>query len=262
MRFTSFRLVIAATAALALASCGGSGGRRRERGGGHDERLRRRAPCRTPCDPRARSPSRPTRPTRRSSSWRRTGARSTGWTPTWPPRWPSGWDLSSRSSTRRSTASSPGSRPGSTTSGSPASRTRSEREKTVDFVTYFSAGTSLFVRAGDGARPPPSRDLCGHAVAVQKGTVQADDAAAQDERCRSGAAAGRPRPALPGPARREPRARQPARRRRDGRLPGRGLRGQERSGGRFKLAGHRLRHGAVRDRDPEGQRHGRARPAP
>jgi polar amino acid transport system substrate-binding protein len=64
-----------------------------------------------------------------------------------------------------------------------------EREKTVDFVNYYSAGTSFFVRTGDGPAISTLADLCGHTVAVSKGTVQADDATAQAERCR---ATGRP----------------------------------------------------------------------
>jgi polar amino acid transport system substrate-binding protein len=64
-----------------------------------------------------------------------------------------------------------------------------EREKTVDFVTYYSAGTSFFVRAGDGPAIGGLGDLCGHAVALAKATVQVDDANAQDKECR---ASGRP----------------------------------------------------------------------
>ena len=60
-----------------------------------------------------------------------------------------------------------------------------EREKAVDFVTYFSAGTSFFVSAEDGPAIAKLADLCGHTVAVSKGTIQADDAAAQDKRCRA-----------------------------------------------------------------------------
>jgi polar amino acid transport system substrate-binding protein len=60
-----------------------------------------------------------------------------------------------------------------------------EREQTVDFVTYFSAGTSFFVRAEGGPRINVLADLCGHTIAVQKGTVQADDAAAQASKCKS-----------------------------------------------------------------------------
>ena len=60
-----------------------------------------------------------------------------------------------------------------------------EREQTVDFVTYFSAGTSFFVRADGGPRIEVLADLCGHTVAVQKGTVQADDATAQAGKCKA-----------------------------------------------------------------------------
>jgi polar amino acid transport system substrate-binding protein len=63
-----------------------------------------------------------------------------------------------------------------------------ERIKTVDMVSYFSAGTSLAVKAGnpDGIMPD---DLCGKAVGVQAGTVQVEDVAARNTAC---TAAGRP----------------------------------------------------------------------
>jgi polar amino acid transport system substrate-binding protein len=64
-----------------------------------------------------------------------------------------------------------------------------EREKTVDFVTYFSAGTSFFVKAQGGPTINGLPDLCGHKVAVEKGTTQADDATAQSTKCK---AAGKP----------------------------------------------------------------------
>jgi polar amino acid transport system substrate-binding protein len=60
-----------------------------------------------------------------------------------------------------------------------------EREKVVDFVTYFSAGTSFFTKAQGGATVAELADLCGEKVAVQKGTTQADDATAQDKKCKS-----------------------------------------------------------------------------
>jgi polar amino acid transport system substrate-binding protein len=47
------------------------------------------------------------------------------------------------------------------------------REKTVDFVTYFSAGTSLLVKKGNPDNLAPD-SLCGKKVAVEKGTVQED----------------------------------------------------------------------------------------
>jgi polar amino acid transport system substrate-binding protein len=58
-----------------------------------------------------------------------------------------------------------------------------EREKVVDFVTYFSAGTSFFAKAQDGPAINGLADLCGHKVAVEKGTTQADDATAQRKKC-------------------------------------------------------------------------------
>ena len=64
-----------------------------------------------------------------------------------------------------------------------------EREKTVDFVTYFSAGTSFFTKANGGTTVTGLADLCGKTVAVEKGTTQADDASAQSAKC---TAAGKP----------------------------------------------------------------------
>jgi polar amino acid transport system substrate-binding protein len=50
-----------------------------------------------------------------------------------------------------------------------------EREKTVDFVTYFTAGSSLMVKSGNPEKLSASDDsLCGKKVAVEKGTVQED----------------------------------------------------------------------------------------
>jgi polar amino acid transport system substrate-binding protein len=57
------------------------------------------------------------------------------------------------------------------------------REATVDFVTYFNAGTSFFVKASGGPTINTLDDLCGHHVAVEKGTTQADDANAQNTKC-------------------------------------------------------------------------------
>ncbi len=64
-----------------------------------------------------------------------------------------------------------------------------EREKTVNFVTYFSAGTHFFVKADGGPAINTLDDLCGHKVAVEKGTTQQNDALAQTKKCR---AAGKP----------------------------------------------------------------------
>jgi polar amino acid transport system substrate-binding protein len=50
----------------------------------------------------------------------------------------------------------------------------SEREKDVDFVTYFSAGTSIVVQRGNPHGITDIKDLCGKEVAVEKSTVQVD----------------------------------------------------------------------------------------
>jgi polar amino acid transport system substrate-binding protein len=57
------------------------------------------------------------------------------------------------------------------------------REKTVDFVDYFSAGTSFYTKASGGTTVSGLADLCGHTVAVEKGTTQKDDATAQSAKC-------------------------------------------------------------------------------
>jgi polar amino acid transport system substrate-binding protein len=60
-----------------------------------------------------------------------------------------------------------------------------EREKTVDFVTYFSAGTSLMVVKGnpDSLRPD-GESLCGKRVAVMKGSTQElDDIPSRNKSC-------------------------------------------------------------------------------
>jgi polar amino acid transport system substrate-binding protein len=64
-----------------------------------------------------------------------------------------------------------------------------EREATVDFVTYFSAGTSFYVKKQGGPAINSLADICGHKGAIEKGTVQVDDAKAQSKKC---AKAGKP----------------------------------------------------------------------
>jgi len=59
-----------------------------------------------------------------------------------------------------------------------------ERQKTVDFVTYFLAGTSFYVKAS-GPGIASLAGLCGHKVAVEKGTTQAADAQAEAPKCQS-----------------------------------------------------------------------------
>jgi polar amino acid transport system substrate-binding protein len=58
-----------------------------------------------------------------------------------------------------------------------------EREKVVDFVTYYKVLTGFFERAQGGPKVNGLADLCGLTVAAEKGTTQADDANAQSKKC-------------------------------------------------------------------------------
>lgn len=82
----------------------------------------------------------------------------------------------------------PGIQAGKYETGMSSFTINSERLKTVDMVSYFSAGTSLAVKAGNPDKITPDT-LCGKAVAVQSGTVQVDDVTARSQKC---TAAGQP----------------------------------------------------------------------
>ena len=58
-----------------------------------------------------------------------------------------------------------------------------ERQKTVDFVTYFTAGTSFYEKASGGPPVTNLSSLCGLTVAVEKGTTQQADSTAQSKKC-------------------------------------------------------------------------------
>jgi polar amino acid transport system substrate-binding protein len=58
-----------------------------------------------------------------------------------------------------------------------------EREKTVDFVTYYTAGESFFTKSSGGTTITGLSDLCGHTVAVEKGTTEEADATTQSGKC-------------------------------------------------------------------------------
>jgi polar amino acid transport system substrate-binding protein len=60
-----------------------------------------------------------------------------------------------------------------------------EREQTVDFVSYAIAGTSFYVNTDGGPDIQSLADLCGESVAAERGTTQADDATAQDKKCKA-----------------------------------------------------------------------------
>lgn len=48
----------------------------------------------------------------------------------------------------------------------------SDREKANDFITYFTAGTSIGVKKGNPKNVQTQDDLCGKTVAAEKGTIQ------------------------------------------------------------------------------------------
>ena len=64
-----------------------------------------------------------------------------------------------------------------------------EREKTVDFVDYLTAGESFYTKASGGTDISTIADLCGHTVAVERGTTEQDDANTQNKKCKD---AGKP----------------------------------------------------------------------
>jgi polar amino acid transport system substrate-binding protein len=64
-----------------------------------------------------------------------------------------------------------------------------ERQKEVDFIDYFKAGTSILVKKGNPEGIKSLDDLCGRTIALQKGTTQVDVATEQQGKCKS---AGKP----------------------------------------------------------------------
>jgi polar amino acid transport system substrate-binding protein len=58
-----------------------------------------------------------------------------------------------------------------------------EREKTVDFVDYYNAGISFYAKSTVNPGVNELADLCGKTVAVEKGTVEQEEAEAQDKKC-------------------------------------------------------------------------------
>ena len=65
-----------------------------------------------------------------------------------------------------------------------------ERQKEVDFIDYFNAGTSILVKKGNPQNIQSLDDLCGKTIALQKGTTQVDVATEQQGKC---TAAGKPK---------------------------------------------------------------------
>jgi polar amino acid transport system substrate-binding protein len=57
------------------------------------------------------------------------------------------------------------------------------REKTVNFVDYFEAGTSFFEKAQGGPKVTNLASICGLSVSVESGTTEETDAKAQSKKC-------------------------------------------------------------------------------
>jgi polar amino acid transport system substrate-binding protein len=60
-----------------------------------------------------------------------------------------------------------------------------EREQTVDMVTYFRAGNSFMIKHGSGISVNSLADLCGHTVAIEKGSSYVAEVTAQDRTCKA-----------------------------------------------------------------------------
>jgi polar amino acid transport system substrate-binding protein len=58
-----------------------------------------------------------------------------------------------------------------------------EREKTVDFVTYFQAGITFYALSSSSAVVNAVGDLCGKTVALEKGTTEQEEATKQSATC-------------------------------------------------------------------------------
>ncbi|HEU5005933.1 MAG TPA: ABC transporter substrate-binding protein [Jatrophihabitantaceae bacterium] len=65
-----------------------------------------------------------------------------------------------------------------------------EREKTVDFVTYYNAGESFYIKSDNSKSYNGLDSLCGAKVAVENGTTEQSDAQSQSKKC---AAEGKPK---------------------------------------------------------------------
>jgi polar amino acid transport system substrate-binding protein len=59
-----------------------------------------------------------------------------------------------------------------------------EREKTLNFVTYYNAGTSFYTKANGGTNVTSLAGLCNKTVAVEQGTTQQMFAEQQGKKCR------------------------------------------------------------------------------
>jgi polar amino acid transport system substrate-binding protein len=58
-----------------------------------------------------------------------------------------------------------------------------EREKTVDFVDYYTAGISFYAKSTANPGVTTVADLCGKTVSVEKGTVEQEESTKQSSKC-------------------------------------------------------------------------------
>jgi polar amino acid transport system substrate-binding protein len=84
----------------------------------------------------------------------------------------------------------PGLKSGKFDMGASSATDEKSREKVIDFVDYFLAGTSFFTKAQGGTSVSGLAQLCGKSVAVEGGTTELADATAQSRKC---TAAGKPK---------------------------------------------------------------------
>jgi len=59
------------------------------------------------------------------------------------------------------------------------------REKTVNFVDYFNAGTSFFEKSSGGPKVTNLASICGLKVSVESGTTELADATSQAKKCKA-----------------------------------------------------------------------------
>lgn len=60
-----------------------------------------------------------------------------------------------------------------------------KRQAEIDFVDYFTAGTSIIVKKGNPEGIKGLDDFCGKTIALQRGTTQDDVATAQQAKCKA-----------------------------------------------------------------------------
>jgi polar amino acid transport system substrate-binding protein len=58
-----------------------------------------------------------------------------------------------------------------------------KRQASIDFVDYFTVGTSIIVKKGNPQHITGPNDFCGKTIAIQRGTTQDDVAEAQKKSC-------------------------------------------------------------------------------